>query len=137
VQVKFGKVGEEETRKLTEFRALPSSTNPVVIFMGVRPDGEEAVFLIGTDASTTGDGKCRPSEDQCTFLYLNVHDKRTIEATDADGGITDYSLELTDIGVKETDGPTTAQSRSDRVAARKARQAHLLTVSRNLQSFGL
>src|SRR5207247_2428124 len=79
VDVKFGKTGNTDAKTLTEFRALPSSADPVVVFMGVRPDGKTAVFLVSASATTTGDGTCRPSDTECTFLYMKKDDTQTIE----------------------------------------------------------
>ena len=61
VDVKFGKADNPDRKTLTEFRALPSSDNPIVVFMGVKNDGKTAVFLVTADASTLGDGKCSPT----------------------------------------------------------------------------
>jgi len=133
VDVKFGKTGKEDAKTLTKFRALPGSDNPIVVFIGVRNDGETAVFLVSANATTTGDGKCSPSDTECTFLYLKKKQSRTIEAVDADGGITDYTLELTGINVKKTKGPERAQSHS---SSSKASRARLRSVTNNLDAFG-
>ncbi len=132
VDVRFGKTGQEDAKTLTEFRALPSSDNPVVIFMGVRADGKTAVFLVSATATTTGDGKCAPSDTECTFLYMKKGDSQTIESVDAAGAITDYTLELKDINVKRTTTPAkTATSTST-----KSRM-HLRKVVNNLHTLGL
>jgi hypothetical protein len=136
--VSFGKKGEEDDKTLSEFRALPSSENPILVFMGVKSDGKTAVFLISANASVIGDGKCSPSDTECTFLYMKKKDKETIEAVDTAGTITDYTLELKDIDVKRTEGPEKASSsKSERVKLRRENREHLRTVSRNLQTLGL
>jgi hypothetical protein len=133
VDVKFGKTGKEDAKTLNKFRALPGSDNPIVVFIGVRNDGETAVFLVSANATTTGDGKCSPSDTECTFLYLKKKQSQTIEAVDADGAITDYTLELTGINVKKTKGPERAQSHS---SSSKASRARLRSVTNNLDAFG-
>jgi hypothetical protein len=136
--VSFGKKGEEDDKTLSEFRALPSSDNPILVFMGVKSDGKTAVFLIAANASVVGDGTCSPSDTECTFLYLKKKDKETIEAVDTAGTITDYTLELKDINVKRTSGPQKASSsKSERVRLRRESREHLRTVSHSFQSLGL
>jgi hypothetical protein len=138
VDVKFGKTGQEDEKKLTEFRALPSSDNPVVIFMGVRPDATTAVFLVAADASTTGEGKCKPSDTECTFLYMTKGDTQTIEATNVDGSITDYTLKLLAVGVKRTEAPTKARaSESSRATALRERRARFTRIDRSFKALGL
>jgi hypothetical protein len=138
VDVKFGKTGQEDEKKLTEFRALPGSDNPVVVFMGVRPDAETAVFLIAADASTTGTGTCKPSDTECTFLYLKKGDKQTIEATNADSSITDYTLKLLDVNIKRTDSPNKASaSKRSRAVARRESRARFTRIDRSIKALGL
>jgi hypothetical protein len=125
VDVKFGKAGNLDKKTLTDFRALPSSDNPVLVFMGVKNDGATAVFLMTANASTLGDGTCAPTDTECTFLYLKKGDKQTIEAVNADGSITDYGLKLLSVDVKRTKGPDkAASSKAHRSAHRAKRSAH-------------
>jgi hypothetical protein len=136
--VSFGKKGEEDDKTLSEFRALPSSDNPILVFMGVKSDGKTAVFLIAANASVIGDGTCSPNDTECTFLYMKKKDKETIEAVDTAGTITDYTLELKDINVKRTEGPAKASaSKSERVKLRRQSRERLRTVSRSFQTLGL
>jgi hypothetical protein len=138
VDVKFGKTGQEDEKTLTEFRALPGSDNPVVVFMGVRPDAKTAVFLVSADASTKGDGTCKPSDTSCTFLYMKKGDKETIEATNADQSITDYTLELVNVNIKRTDAPNKASgSKSSRALARREARARFTRIDRSIQALGL
>jgi hypothetical protein len=109
--VRFGKEGNLDRKTLQQFRPLPSSENPVVVFMGVKEDGETAIFLLSAAASTTGEGNCEP-DDTCTFLYMKKGDKQRIEAVSANDEIVTYELVLLDIDIKRTDGPENAQSSS-------------------------
>ena len=136
--VSFGKKGEEDDKTLSEFRALPTSDNPILVFMGVKSDGKTAVFLIAANASVVGDGNCKPSDTECTFLYMKKGDEQTFEAVDTDGGITDYTLELKDIDVKRTSGPEKASSsKNERARLRRENRAHLRTVTHSFQTLGL
>jgi hypothetical protein len=138
VDVKFGKTGQEDEKKLTEFRALPGSDNPVIVFMGVRPDAETAVFLVSADASTAGEGKCKPSDTECTFLYMKKGDKQTIEATNVDQSITDYTLKLLHIDIKRTDAPNKASaSKQSRAIALREARARFTRIDRSIKALGL
>jgi hypothetical protein len=109
--VRFGKEGNLDRKTLSQFRSLPSSQDPVVVFMGVKADGETAIFLQSGAASSTGEGNCEP-DDTCTFLYLKKGDKQRIEAVNENDEVVTYELVLLDIDVKRTDGPEKATSSS-------------------------
>ncbi len=140
VNVLFGKKGSAATKTLSEFRALPDSNNPVLVFMGVKSDGKTAVFLVSAKASTSGDGKCSPSDTECTFLYMTDGNKETIEVVDTAGAITDYTLELKSISVKRTNAPQKAQAKSSKVAraaARRQSRAKLVRIENSFRLLGL
>jgi hypothetical protein len=137
VDVRFGKTGKEDAKTLTDFRPLPGSDNPVVVFMGVKSDGKTAVFLVSAKATTIGDGKCSPSDTQCTFLYMKKGDKQTLEAVDPSGAVTDYTLKLTKINVKQTSTPQKASSAKSRAAARNASRTHMFRVQSTFRALGL
>jgi hypothetical protein len=121
-KVRFGEEGDTETRTLSEFRSLPSSDNPIAVFMGVKTDGKTAVFLMSSSTTTTGDGDCEPTDSECTFLYLKPGDSQLIETVTPEGEIVTYELELVDISVKETDGPknAAASGKGSKAAAKKS-----------------
>lgn len=138
VDVRFGKTGKDDAKTLTDFRALPGSDNPVVVFMGVKNDGKTAVFLVSAQATTAGDGKCAPSDTECTFLYMRKGDKQTIEAVDTTGAITVYTLKLKSVNVKETTGPAKARSsKRRRAAARSKSHARQFRVQKTFRTLGL
>jgi hypothetical protein len=139
IKVRFGEEGDASARTLSQFRALPSSDNPVAIFMGVKRDGKTAVFLLSSSVTTTGDGDCEPTDSTCTFLYLKPGDTQVIETVTTEGEIVTYELDLVDIMVKETDGPSSAGASrkargsartSDRKASRRAARARARHVQR-------
>jgi hypothetical protein len=140
VDVSFGKKGSEDDKTLSEFRSLPGSDNPVIVFMGVKNDGETAVFLVSAKATTTGDGKCSPTDTQCTFLYMKKDDKQTIETVEADGvTVTDYTLTVKKINIKRTTAPEKAAS-SSKAHASDAGQSgghRLRRIENTFQALGL
>jgi hypothetical protein len=133
VDVRFGKVGQTDAKTLSRFRALPSSEDPVIVFMGVRNDGETAVFLVSAAATATGDGDCQPSAEECTFLYMKKGDKQTVEAVGQDNQVVDYELEMRDVNVKKTTAPKGTKSSSSSRAAHGSRAR--TSFNRTIRSF--
>jgi hypothetical protein len=101
LDVKFGTDGDTKAIKaLIPGRALPSSTDPVLIYLSATDDGKEAQFLVSSDARPQGDGKCTPSEKTCTVITLKKGDTTFFDVA-KDDGTTQYELELVNI-VKRT-----------------------------------
>ena len=65
---------------------LPSHSNALIVFLGVRSEGGNAVFILDKTlyASATGDGKCKPKQDQCGFLFLQPGAKETFTTETGD-----------------------------------------------------
>jgi hypothetical protein len=116
--VRFGKEGMLDRKTLQQFRSLPSSQDPILVCMGVKEDGETAIFLQSSGATSTGEGNCEP-DDTCTFLYMKKGDKQRIEAVTENNEVVTYELVLLDIEVKRTDGPEKAQSSSRRARSER------------------
>jgi hypothetical protein len=96
--LKFGAGGGVATFKdVKRLELIPDQKTPKVVFLGVTTTGKTAVFLIDSNIGVdTGEGSCRPSADQCTFLYLRPdknHDEATL--TDSDGTV--FHLRLINI----------------------------------------
>src|SRR3954467_11264126 len=65
---------------------IPDAAHTKLVFLGVTTSGKTAVFLVNKDVGVDTGGRCRPSADSCTFLYLRAdgdHDQAVL--TDADG----------------------------------------------------
>jgi hypothetical protein len=133
-EVRFGKEGNLDRKTLQQFRSLPSTQDPVLVFMGVKQDGETAIFLQSSGATSTGEGNCEP-DDTCTFLYMKKGDEQRIEAVTENGDVVTYKLVLLDIDVKRTDGPEKAKSSSRRAhSSHKAHTRHKAHSSRKAHS---
>jgi hypothetical protein len=74
---------------------LPSEKNPLLGFLGVGKNQDNAVFLVDTTLipDEDGDGKCKPSRGKCSFLYLGPGETQSF--TTADGDI--YKLRVSQI----------------------------------------
>jgi hypothetical protein len=88
--------------------------------MGATSEGDTAVFLVGSGAAVTGEGKCKPSDDECVFLYLKPDETASIAVGDATGALTTYELKLREIKVKKLDQPPTADSSSTGKVSKKS-----------------
>ena len=73
VDVRFGKADNLDKKNLEQFRALPSSENPVVVFMGVKTDGRDRGVpgLLGDGHDRRGRLRAR------RHLHLPLHEGRT------------------------------------------------------------
>ena len=143
--MRFGKEGNLDRKTLQQFRSLPSSEDPVVVFMGVKEDGETAIFLLSSAATSTGEGNCEP-DDTCTFLYMKKGDEQRIEAVNENDEVVTYKLVLLDIDVKRTDGPEKAaelqpqaqalQSQGPAVASVEGAKGRAKPCARGFQAIG-
>jgi hypothetical protein len=92
--LRFGPSGHEQTYKdVHQLTVLPDEKTPLLVFLGVTSDRKKAVFLVDSKLDTSGEGRCKPSNNECTFLYL-AQDQDSNEQlfTDVDG--TEYTLRL-------------------------------------------
>jgi hypothetical protein len=119
--VRFGKQGDLDRKTLSQFRPLPSSADPVAVFMGVREDGKTAIFLLSSAASSTGEGNCEP-DDTCTFLYMKKGDKQTFEAVATNNEVVTYELVLLGIDVKRTTGPNKAAAANNEARSKRSKR---------------
>jgi hypothetical protein len=114
-EVKFGELGNTQDKTLQRLRSLPTSNNPIVVFLGATVDGDTAVFLVSTSADPSGDGTCKPSKDQCSFLYLKKGDSETFDVADATGALKTYELKLSKISAKKIDSTPSKSAKSSAV----------------------
>jgi hypothetical protein len=95
VEVKFGKAsGKLTTYKLSALNALPGNGDPIVIFTGLLKDGKTAVFLVTSDATAQGDGKCSPSSTVCASLLMKADQVEFLDVVGASGTTVQYELDM-------------------------------------------
>ena len=72
-------------RRMRKLDMLPNQSMPLLIFMGATKGGGDAVFLVDSSLDTTGEGSCRPSGANCTFVHLGPGSEHlfTTEAGDS------------------------------------------------------
>jgi hypothetical protein len=97
LDVKFGKDGDTKPLKaVLPGRALPSSTDAVLIYLAAVDGGAGATFLVNSDARPQGDGKCKPSEKTCSTITLMKGDTAFFDVAKGDTTV-QYELELVDV----------------------------------------
>jgi hypothetical protein len=97
LDVRFGSDGDTKPIKaVVPGRALPSSSDPVLIYLAAVKGGAGARFLVSSDARAQGDGKCEPSEKTCTEITLMKGDTEFFDVAKGDSTV-QYELELTDV----------------------------------------
>ena len=57
-------------KDVKRLHALPSSDEPVLIYLGVLADKKTAVFMVDSGVIAQGDGVCRPSRTNCETIHL-------------------------------------------------------------------
>jgi hypothetical protein len=57
-------------KDVKRLQALPSTDEPVLIYLGVLKDHKTAVFMVDSGVVAQGDGTCRPSRTVCETIHL-------------------------------------------------------------------
>lgn len=106
IDVRVGPEGELVKKTgVEQLKMLPSSTTPVVIFLGTSESGGRAFFLVSSDVTAvSGDGACLSTTPACQFLTLKAGEAASFDY--APDTLT-YKLRLLairDVVVKKTRG---------------------------------
>lgn len=112
VDLRFGRGGEMKAYKnVRRLELIPDQDNPKTVFLGVTTTGKTAVFLVDANIGVDTTGRCRPSADECSFLYLRPDDEHDqAQLTDADGTL--YHLRLLKIKRVSVSSSTGGSGRS-------------------------
>jgi hypothetical protein len=71
IDVTFWSNGRERKIKgLEKLDVLPGPAEPLLIFMGVTDKGGNAVFLVDSTLTASGEGSCQPSADDCAMVHV-------------------------------------------------------------------
>ncbi|MGZ6640606.1 MAG: hypothetical protein ACXVFT_02070 [Solirubrobacteraceae bacterium] len=117
--LRFGQAGSLRTmRDLARLSPLPSDSNPFFVYLGVLKDGKTAVFLISSDVVATGDGKCRPSANNCETVEVQEGDTEFFDM-EKGGQPVQYEMD-----VLHLDKTSSAQRQVTAAAARAAATRH-------------
>ncbi|HEV7774345.1 MAG TPA: hypothetical protein VGO48_13780 [Conexibacter sp.] len=112
IDVRFGRAGLplRTIHDVPRLTPLPSATQPIVIFMGMRADHETAVFMVSTDVHAQGEGRCVPSKKLCEAIELRRDQIALLDWAEPDGSVTQYELDLADVTLHETTSKAKAQA---------------------------
>jgi hypothetical protein len=132
LKVRFGDSSADvlPARTVKRLKALPSSEDAALIYLGLLKDRKTAVFLVDGAAKVQGDGRCLPSNADCQTLQMKRGDTAFIDMPGADGeGERQFQLDLVKIRTSETTDAKAA-ARSYAAEARGGRAALRARVSR-------
>jgi hypothetical protein len=96
---------------------LPSQNSPLLIFMGVDKNADNAVFLVDSTLTGVGEGTCRPSADKCSFLYLGPGSVHAFTGQDGQS----YTIRLDEIRRVKVPSAKKASSKSSKSSKKSAR----------------
>jgi hypothetical protein len=110
IKVRFGvpsDAAELPELLIGHLEALPSSDAPVLVLERFKDNGRTAVFSIPGDITAVGDGKCRPTPEDCTSLELRAGQTEfvTVKGGAENGADVQYELDLMKIFTKTTKVP--------------------------------
>jgi len=109
-------------QNLKKLDMLPNEAAPLLIFMGVSDNAGNAVFLVDSTLSATGEGQCKPSRDDCAFLYLGAGAEEQFTNEDNDS----YRLvinEIKKVKVGDQTGTAASDDKASASASKSARAA--------------
>ena len=128
VDLDFGPTGRQRKRRnVKRLTILPDDRRPLLVFLGVTADRKRAVFLADSTVGQSGEGKCRPDVDTCTFIYLSTeaeHNEHFI--TDSEGheyGLTLHRIKALEIKPKAASSSRASRLRRARAAERRRQRA--------------
>jgi hypothetical protein len=112
----------DRTRRIKSFRRLgflPSERNPLLLFLGVGANLNNAVFLVDSTLEAHGEGSCRPQGEKCSLLYLGPGELHYF--TEADGDT--YALQVEEIRRVKVSGRASTSRRTRRSSRPQARRS--------------
>jgi hypothetical protein len=121
--VRFGasEDGRQPRQDVKRLEALPSSDEPVLIYLGVLKDKKTAVFMVDSGVVAQGDGTCKPSRNTCETIHLKEGETEFFDvASEGEDGTTtsnaQYQLDVVKIRKKATTSAKQAKRSLARVS---------------------
>ena len=113
VDVTFSANGRTRRIKgLEKLDMLPSSRSPLLIFMGVTAKGDDAVFLVDSTLEAAGEGRCKPSPQECSFAFIGAGAEYVFTEEDGDT----YTIKIDEIRRVKVDTSKGAQGAKARAS---------------------
>jgi hypothetical protein len=112
--VRWGQDAKADVHGVSRLQPLGGRSNPALLYLGTTKAGARAVFLLGPNASTDGDGTC--AEKTCRVLRLKAGDTMVVTVQGEAGGASrQYTLVIDDIARSATSSAAAAAKRRARV----------------------
>ena len=120
-------------KDVKRLQALPSSDEPVLIYLGVLKDKKTAVFLVDSGVIAQGDGTCMPSRTSCETIHIKEGETEFFDVASEDAGEeasegsgAQYQLDVIKIRKKTT----TSASKAKKSLARVSKSGHKILKAR-------
>ena len=103
LKVRFSGAEDGAKGYLPRDTALPSTANPLLVYVGLLEDEKTAVFLVDSTVQAVGDGECHPTPESCETVRMQEGDTMFFDVVDPATGTTgeQYQLDLLDIYKKK------------------------------------
>lgn len=106
-------------RGARRLRMLPSSTSPLLLFLGVTQSGGDAVFLVDSSLRAAGEGRCSPSPSQCATVAIGAGAEHDFTTAGGDS----YTLRIDEIRKVALRSRRASASRRAAASRKRARAA--------------
>jgi hypothetical protein len=124
--VRFGPSADTRPprRDVKRLQALPSSEEPVLIYLGVLEDKKTAVFMVDSGVIAQGDGTCRPSRTVCETIHIREGETEFLDVAGEDGDVAgestgaQYQLDVLKIRKTTTTKASKAKAAKARVSVK-------------------
>jgi hypothetical protein len=124
--VRFGPSDSDALEKmnLPRLKALPSSKDPLLVYLGPGKGGKSAVFMVDASLEPQGDGTCDPRPGNCETIELREGETEFFDVLDETGKTSaQFQLDLVDI--KRTTTASSAKAKQARAKASKTGRSAL------------
>jgi hypothetical protein len=119
LDVTFWANGRKRTIKgMEKLDILPNEASPLLIYMGVDSGAANAVFLVDSTLTASGEGTCQPSDTECAFVAVGAGSEE--QFTNADGDT--YKLRIDEIRKVKVDNGSSQASKAS--SKKKSKAAH-------------
>jgi hypothetical protein len=131
--VRFGSSGDTQPprKDVKRLQALPSSDEPVLIYLGLLDDEKTAVFLLDSGVLAQGDGTCMPTRTTCETIHIKVGETEFFDVVTegedgAEGSEAQFQLDV--LAIRKT--TTTNAKKAKRSLARVSKSGRKIVRAR-------
>jgi hypothetical protein len=93
--VRYGSDDQLKKSTLERLQPLLDGESPILVYLGLRKGGREAVFLVDASVRAQGDGRCESGASDCETLVLREGETEFLDVIDEEGEVTaSYELDV-------------------------------------------